>query len=227
LAYPRPLINIWYQKQKRVLHGEQYLELRKFPIPVSGELLTIPTIDEVVDKGNAAVVVTSFRTIIGKTGEDIFYNEQTIFVRGSGGFGGPSKGKERGLATASNNPPSRNPDATITEKTSECSAAIYRLSGDLNPLHIDPETAAGGGFDRPILHGLCVLGISAKHVHMTYGPFRNIKVRFAGITFPGQTLQTSMWKIGNRVIFQTSVVETGKVVLSAAGAELMQGESRL
>jgi multifunctional beta-oxidation protein len=73
------------------------------------------------------------------TGEVIFENEATIFIRGSGGFGGPSKGADRGAATAVNTPPSRAPDAVVEEKTSEDQAALYRLSGDRNPLHIDPE----------------------------------------------------------------------------------------
>lgn len=161
------------------------------------------------------------------TGEDIFYNEQTVFVRGSGGFGGASKGRDRGPATAANQPPPRAPDASIIEKTSEDQAAIYRLSGDYNPLHIDPETARAGGFDRPILHGLCVFGIAAKHVYSTYGPFRNIKVRFAGITIPGQTLKTEMWKAGATVIFQTTVVETGKLAIAAAAVELIGEPARL
>lgn len=210
-----------------MLHGEQYLEIRKFPIPVSGSLVTYPTIDEVIDKGNAAVVVTSFQTVDRNTGEDVFYNEQTIFVRGSGGFGGARTGKDRGVATAANNPPPCQPDADVIEKTSESSAAIYRLSGDFNPLHIDPETAKGGGLDKPILHGLCVLGISCKHVYSTFGPFRNVKVRFSGMTLPGQTLKTSMWRDGSKVTFQTSIAETGRVVLSAAAAQLLGPQSRL
>jgi multifunctional beta-oxidation protein len=91
---------------------------------------------ELVDKGKAAVAITAFRTVDAATGEEVFYNEQTVFVRGSGGFGGATKGKDRGSATAANKPPSRSPDVTVVEKTSEGQAAIYRLSGDYNPLHI-------------------------------------------------------------------------------------------
>ncbi|KIW82300.1 hypothetical protein Z517_05327 [Fonsecaea pedrosoi CBS 271.37] len=212
---------------KRVLHGEQYLEIRKFPIPVSGNLITYPAVSEIVDKGKAAVVVTTFRTVDSSTQEDVFYNEQTIFVNGSGGFGGSRTSRDRGPATAPNKVPSRAPDAVKTEKVSERAAALYRLSGDLNPLHIDPDTAKGGGFDKPILHGLCSFGISAKHIYTTYGPFRNIKARFSSVTLPGQTLKTSMWKEGRTVIFTTSIVETGQVVLSAAAVELLGGTARM
>ena len=206
-----------------LLHGEQYLEIRKFPIPTSARLISSPKLIEVVDKGNAAIMVSGSVTKDASTGEDIFYNESTVFVRGSGGFGGPSKGGNRGAATAVHKPPQRNPDTVVEEKTSDDQAALYRLSGDRNPLHIDPEFAKVGGFKDPILHGLCFFGISGKHIYQTYGPFKNIKVRFAGTVIPGQTLRTEMWKEGNKVVFQTKVVETGKLCIAGAGAELMDG----
>ena len=204
-----------------LLHGEQYLEIRKFPIPTSAKLISVPQLIEVVDKGNAAVMVSGNVTKDANTGEEIFYNESAVFVRGSGGFGGPSKGGNRGAATSVHKPPQRNPDRVVEEKTSPDQAALYRLNGDRNPLHIDPEFSKVGGFQDPILHGLCFFGISGKHVYQTYGGFKNIKVRFAGTVIPGQTLRTEMWKEGNTVIFQTKVVETGKLCIAGAGAELM------
>ncbi|KAH0544303.1 bifunctional hydroxyacyl-CoA dehydrogenase/enoyl-CoA hydratase fox2 [Glutinoglossum americanum] len=206
-----------------LLHGEQYLEIRKFPIPTSAKLIAYPCLVEVVDKGNAAVVVTGSTTKDASTGEDLFYNESTIFIRGSGGFGGPSKGTNRGPATTAHKAPARSPDKVVEEKTTEEQAALYRLSGDRNPLHIDPEFSKVGGFKVPILHGLCFFGISGKHIYATYGPFKNIKVRFAGTVLPGQTLRTEMWREGNRVVFQTKVVETGKLCIVAAAAELVAG----
>ena len=203
-----------------LLHGEQYLEIRKFPIPTSAKLVTYPKLLEVVDKGNAAVLFNSTTTKDAKTGEDVFYNESAVFVRGSGGFGGPSKGQDRGRSTASYKPPQRTPDNVIEEKTSPDQAALYRLSGDRNPLHIDPDFSKVGGFKDPILHGLCFFGISGKHIYQTYGQFKSIKVRFAGVVVPGQTLRTEMWKEGNIVVFQTKVVETGKLCIAGAGAEL-------
>lgn len=203
-----------------LLHGEQFLEIKKFPIPTSGTLKSYPSLVEVADKGAAAVVVTRCETR-DSTGDLVFVNESTTFIRGSGGFGGSSKVTDRGAATAANKPPARKPDAVVEEKTSEDQAALYRLNGDRNPLHIDPEFSKVGGFKTPILHGLCFLGISGKHIYQTFGAFKNLKVRFAGVVLPGQTLRTEMWKEGSKVIFQVIVVETGKPAIQAAAAELL------
>ncbi|KAI9872527.1 MAG: bifunctional hydroxyacyl-CoA dehydrogenase/enoyl-CoA hydratase fox2 [Pleopsidium flavum] len=205
-----------------LLHGEQYLEIRKFPIPTSAKLVNYPKLIEVIDKGNAAIQISGTTTKDAKTGEDVFYNEMSVFIRGSGGFGGSSKGTDRGAATAVYKPPQRDPDVVVEEKTSEEQAAFYRLNGDRNPLHIDPEFSKIGGFKTPILHGLCFFGISGKHVYQRFGAFKNIKVRFAGTVLPGQTLRTEMWKEGGKVIFQTRVVETGKLCIAGAGAELVE-----
>ncbi|KAK9451450.1 uncharacterized protein V1518DRAFT_408594 [Limtongia smithiae] len=208
-----------------LLHGEQYLEIRQWPLAPEAELISKPRVLEVLDKGKAGVVVTAFDTFDSSTGKIIFHNESTIFIRGSGGFGGPSKGADRGAATAANIPPKRAPDLVKTVKTSDDQAAIYRLSGDFNPLHIDPEFAAVGKFPRPILHGLCTFGISGKQIFENFGPFKNIKVRFAGHVFPGETLKVEMWKVdnGEKIIFQTTVVERNVVAISAAAAELEDG----
>jgi len=212
---------------RMLLHGEQFLEIRKFPIPTEAKLIAVPKLVEVVDKGAAGLVVYGSVTKDAKTGEEIFYNESTVFIRGSGNFGGQKKGGDRGAATKAHKPPQRAPDVVVEEKTTEEQAAIYRLSGDLNPLHIDPQFSKVGGFDTPILHGLCSFGISGKHVLQKFGPFKNIKVRFAGVVLPGQTLITEMWKTGNTVAFQTKVKETGKLAISGAGAELLGGGSKL
>ena len=210
-----------------LLHGEQYLEIRKFPIPTSGKLVSYPKLVQVIDKRNAAIVVIGTTTKDATTGEDVFYNESSVFIRGAGGFGGPTKVVDRGPATASYKAPQRDPDATVEEKTSEEQAALYRLNGDRNPLHIDPEFSKVGGFKTPILHGLCFFGISGKHLFLKYGQFKNVKVRFAGTVLPGQTLRTEMWKEGNRVIFQTVVVETGKLCIGGAAAELSRIGAKL
>lgn len=113
-----------------LLHGEQYLEVRKFPIPTSANLVSRGRLLEVVDKGKAAIAKSGVTTVDAETGEEIFYNESTVFLRGCGGFGGPSRGKDRGAATAANKPPARHPDVVVEEATSDDQAAIYRLSGD-------------------------------------------------------------------------------------------------
>ncbi|KAL8243563.1 hypothetical protein R6Q59_009821 [Mikania micrantha] len=206
-----------------LLHGEQYLEIRKFPIPTAAKTVSYPQLVEVIDKGNAGIVVTGTTTKDAKTGEDLFYNESTVFIRGSGGFGGAKKGSNRGAATTVYAPPKRAPDAVVEEQTSDDQAALYRLNGDRNPLHIDPEFSKVGGFKDPILHGLCFFGFSGKHIIEKFGLFKNIKVRFAGVVIPGQTLVTEMWKEGNKVIFQTKVKEIGKLCIAGAGAELVGG----
>jgi multifunctional beta-oxidation protein len=182
---------------------------------------------EIVDKGKAAIVVHKYRTTIESTGEDVFYVEETTFIRGSGNFGGQKHGTDRGAATAANDPPPRKPGVTIVETTSPDAAALYRLSGDTNPLHIDPAVAEAGGLDRPILHGLCTFGISGKHIYSTFGPFRNIKARFINTVLPGQTLQTDMWKENGKVIFQTTILETGKLALAAAAVTLVNTKPSL
>lgn len=206
-----------------LLHGEQYLEIHKYPIPTAAETLTYPKLIDVVDKGNAAIVITGFETKDAKTGELIFYNESTVFIRGSGGFGGSRKptAPRAAAAVAPNKAPSRAADAVFEEKTSEDQAALYRLNGDRNPLHIDPEFSKVGGFKTPILHGLASFGISGKHLFQQYGPFKNLKARFAGVVIPGQTLKTELWKEGNKVLFQTTVVDTGKMAIVGGGAELL------
>ena len=210
-----------------LLHGEQFLEIRKWPLPTAAKLVSRAKLLEVVDKGSAAMVKVGSTTRT-EAGEDVFYNEMTVVLRGCGGFGGPRKGEDRGASTAANKPPSRHPDAIVEEATSEDQAAIYRLSGDYNPLHIDPAFAKMGGFKAPILHGLCFFGIAGKAVYDKFGPFKNIKVRFAGPVIPGQTLITEMWRDGNKVTFQAKVKETGKLAIAGAAAELMtDGKSKI
>lgn len=208
----------------KLLHGEQYLEL-KAPIPVDATLELRPRLVEVLDKGKAASVTTAIQGVNKANGEVIFDTSSTTFIRGSGGFNGPRTGKDRGAATAANEPPKRGPDAVIEEKTSEDQAALYRLSGDYNPLHIDPQFSAIGGFPKPILHGLCSMGFAGRHVYQTFGPYKDIKVRFAGIVIPGETLVTEMWKEGDKVIFRTSVKERKAPAISNAAVTLVpQGE---
>ncbi|KAH9856458.1 multifunctional beta-oxidation protein [Lenzites betulinus] len=210
----------------KLLHGEQYLVI-KAPIPTSGEFINEARLVEVLDKGKAAAVTSVVETKDKHTGKVIFENQSTVFIRGSGGFGGKRTGKDRGAATAANTPPSRKPDAVTEEKTQTTQAALYRLSGDLNPLHILPEFAAVGGFDKPILHGLCSMGISGKHILKAFGEYKDIKVRFAGVVYPGETLVTEMWKEGDKVIFTTKVKERGTVVLAAAAVTLAHPDAPL
>lgn len=212
-----------------LLHGEQYLEILSYPLPTSGTLVSYPKLLEVVDKGSAAILKSGVTTVNKANGKPVFYNESTVFLRGSGGFGGVKKPLDRGASTASNIPPKRAADVVVEETTTPEQAVLYRLSGDYNPLHVDPAFAKMGGFKAPILHGLCFFGIAGKAVYQQFGQFKNIKVRFAGTVVPGQTLVTEMWKVeGNRVVFQVKVKETGKLAISGAAVELVDaGKGKL
>lgn len=197
----------------KLLHGEQYLKIVG-QLPTSGTLISEGNIIEVLDKGKIAMVTDRMVTKDKATGKVIFENEGTVVIRGCGGFGGQTQPSDRGPATAANNPPKRQPDAVVEEKTSPDSAALYRLCGDRSHLHVDPVYAAKGGFKAPILHGLCFQGIAGKHILQTYGQIVDIKVRFAGSVYPGETLVTEMWKDGDKVIFSKSRIVSGHEMLS-------------
>ncbi|KAJ7335672.1 hypothetical protein JRQ81_013613 [Phrynocephalus forsythii] len=211
-----PGFNIDFTK---VLHGEQYLELYK-PLPTSGRLTSEAFIADILDKGSGCVILLDVHTYSGK--ELLCYNQFAVFVVGAGGFGG-KRSSEKAKPPVS--PPNRPPDAVATDVTSVDQAALYRLSGDANPLHIEPGFAALGGFKKPILHGLCSFGFAARHVLKHFAnndvtKFKAIKIRFAKPVFPGQTLQTEMWKEGNRIHIQTKVKETGDIAISGAYVDL-------
>ena len=197
-----------------VLHGEQYMEILK-PIPTSGRLENIFRIQDVLDKGSGMVLLIEVETR-DENNELLMRNQNSIFVKGSGGFNGPRNSKH---LTPVSTPPSRSPDKTLKHRTSVDQAALYRLSGDLNPLHIDPAFSAIGGFSSPILHGLCTYGIAVRHVIDGFcagdpGAVREIKARFSKPVLPGQTVITEMWKDGNKVLFSCQVQETGEKCLT-------------
>jgi acyl dehydratase len=202
-----------------VLHGEQRIDL-KAEIPTSGKLTTGAKISAIYDKGSGAVIVIDSETK-DASGTLLFANQSSIFVRGAGGFGG-----ERGpSATSKNIPPERKPDHHIEYKTSTDQAALYRLSGDRNPLHIDPEFAKLGGFDKPILHGLCSFGHVGRAI--LHGPcggdpsrFKAFEVRFSGVVFPGETIATDIWVDGKNAIVQAKAVERDEVVIANAAATI-------
>lgn len=203
----------------RVLHGEQSITLHR-PIPAHGKLTTTATITGIYDKGKAALIVVACRTVDAQ-GTHLFDNVSSIFLRGDGGFGG-----DRGPAPRDASPPEgRAPDFEVTEPTTPEQAALYRLSGDYNPLHIDPAVAGLMGFDRPILHGLCTYGHAGRAVlrHACGGEparFRSLSARFSGVVMPGDALTTRGWRTapGTYVIQVTR--PDGAVVLGNAVAEV-------
>ncbi|XP_042789603.1 peroxisomal multifunctional enzyme type 2 isoform X1 [Panthera leo] len=205
---------------EKVLHGEQYLELYK-PLPRSGNLKCEAVIADVLDKGSGLVILMDVYSYFEK--ELICYNQFSLFLVGSGGIGGKRTSDKVKEAVAV---PNRPPDAVLTDVTSLNQAALYRLSGDWNPLHIDPNFSSFAGFDKPILHGLCTFGFSARHVLQKFADndasrFKAIKVRFSKPVYPGQTIKTEMWKEGNRIHFQTKIHETGDIVISNAYVDLV------
>ncbi|KAK3579995.1 hypothetical protein CHS0354_025319 [Potamilus streckersoni] len=209
----------------KILHGEQYVELFK-PIPTSGTLTSYPKVADILDKGSGAVILLNVETFDEKN-EKVAFNQFTTFVTRAGGFGGK---RNSDAAILPKDPPSRPPDASMTEKTSIDQAALYRLSGDRNPLHIDPSFAAMGGFNQPILHGMCTFGFATRHVLKQYAnndvtKIKAIKVRMSKPVLPGETLKTDMWKEGSRVFFQCKVVENGNVCLSGSYVDLNEDAS--
>lgn len=194
-----------------VLHGEQDLEIHR-PIPTAAKVINKPRIAGIYDKGKAALIITEVETSL-ENGEKLFTNRFSIFARGEGGFGGDAGPK------AGNQAPDRAPDAVVETPTMPQQALIYRLSGDKNPLHADPDFAKLGGFDTPILHGLCSYGIVCKAVVDTLLDGKVDKVaryqaRFAGVFFPGETMVTSMWKEGDQILVSSQSKERGAPVIS-------------
>ncbi|MFQ5513787.1 MAG: MaoC/PaaZ C-terminal domain-containing protein [Myxococcota bacterium] len=196
-----------------LLHGEQEIEVAG-PLPVEARAVSTGRVAEIWDKGKAAVVVLEMSTR-DESGAELFVNRFTIFLRGEGGFGG-EPGPKAGYA-----PPDREPDRIVESPTLPQQALLYRLSGDKNPLHADPEFAKMGGFEPPILHGLCTYGIVCKAVvdhELDRDPARlaAYRVRFAGVVFPGETIVTSMWREDDRILLQAKTRERGENVISNA-----------
>jgi acyl dehydratase len=195
-----------------LLHAEQGIELHR-EIPVEGTLESAGEIVGIYDKGKGALVVLESKAVLVDTGEPLFTTRTAAFIRGEGGFGG-----ERG-PSARPAPPERKPDHVVTYQTRPDQALLYRLSGDRNPLHSDPSFARKGGFDKPILHGLCTYGFTGRALlHSLCGSdpqrFKSMDARFSSPVFPGESLTVEMWVDGGAAAFQTRGSD-GRVVLQA------------
>ena len=138
-----------------IVHAEQAFELHRL-LPVEGAVCTVSTVTGIYDKGSGALVVSENVAVDTATGEPLVTPRSGTFIRGEGGYGG-----ERG-ADPSWERPDREPDYQVIQQTRPEQALIYRLSGDRNPLHVDPKFAARGGFSQPILHGLCTYGVTGR-----------------------------------------------------------------
>jgi acyl dehydratase len=188
-----------------LVHGSQAITLHR-PIPVEATATTQDKIVAMYDKGKAAVVFTESE-IKTESGEPLWTTRSSAFIRGEGGWGG-----ERGPSGPQNEPPADTaPDHEITLQTSPDQAFVYRLSGDRNPLHTDPSFAAIGGFDRPILHGLCTYGFTGRALlgalcDNDVTAFHHVEGRFSSPVMPGDALTVRIWATGDgEAVFTTSV----------------------
>jgi acyl dehydratase len=196
----------------RILHGEHDLELLG-PIPAEQKVTSTARVSGVYDTGKGAVV--ELETVSG--GETpLFRNRFAMFAREEGGFGGPRR------PAPGNEPPPRDPDLVVERATLPQQALLYRLTGDRNPLHADPEFARRGGFDRPILHGLCTYGIVCKAVldEALAGDAAAVtryRARFSGVVFPGETIVIRMWcEDDGRVVVTAHAKERDAPVITNA-----------
>ena len=198
-----------------MLHGEHTIRLSR-PIPPEGRLFQTGVITDIFDKGKGAVFHVK---ITGNTGDGnhLYDAHWAIFYLHAGGFGGDPGPKAESITP----PGGVEPDFSFSCKVDKNQAALYRLSGDRNPLHIDPEAAKRGGFDRPILHGLCTYGIATRSLVM--GPLngdvdrlKEFKARFSSSVYPGDTLTTEGWKTDGGYIVQART--ENNIVLSNAMA---------
>lgn len=206
----------------KLLHGEQFLKIHK-PLPAEGVLVGKDRVDAIYDKGadKGAVMFVS-REIREKETEDLVATVgMSLFLRADGGFGGKAEGQPKPHPV----PEERAPDASIDLITRPEQAAIYRLSGDYNPLHLDPKIATAAGFDRPILHGLCSYGVAGRAIIKLLcgndaSRLRTLNVRFASPVYPGETLRTEVWNEGpGKAAFRVKIVERDLVVLNNGLAE--------
>lgn len=203
-----------------IVHGEQKLIIEN-PIPTSAKLKSIPEIKAIYDKGKGALVILKTETYDEKD-TLICINEYGIFVRGEGGFGG-----ERGPSGERNLPPEREPDMVVEDQTTPQQPYIYRLSGDLNPLHADPNFAKLAGFEKPILHGLCTFGFVGRAIlHKLCGgnpeKFRLLEVRFRDVVYPGDKIITEMWKESDNRYIIRAKTQRGNAVISNAATEIKE-----
>jgi acyl dehydratase len=194
-----------------LVHAEQSIELHK-PLPVEGTLRTTAQVTGIYDKGSGALIQTQNTAVDAATGEPVVTTRSGTFIRGEGGFGGDRGGSEPWAA------PERAPDHKVTAETRPEQALLYRLSGDRNPLHVDPAFAARGGFERPILHGLCTYGFTGRMLlHELCGSdparFLGMSGRFSRPVLPGDSLVISIWAGDSGTAQFQTATQDGTIVI--------------
>jgi acyl dehydratase len=203
-----------------VVDGERDISFHR-PLAVTAHITADSTVLDVFDKGKDKGAVIRHKTVLkNDKGEELATLVASRFARGDGGFGGPSEGQPEPHKV-----PARAPDRSIDISTRPDQALVYRLVGDRNPLHSDPEFAKRAGFPRPILHGMCTYGITCRGILQTYadydpGAFRQHVARFSSPVYPGETVTMDLWKDGNVISFEAkvkarnvAVIKSGKTVL--------------
>lgn len=185
-----------------MVHGEQGIELLR-EIPAEGEIESVGECTAIYDKGSAAVLEFTSESKNIATGEVLLRTRTSLFCRGEGGWGG-DRGPSEKIQF-----PDRAPDQQVSYTTREDQALTYRLSGDRNPLHSDPSFSAMGGFEKPILHGLCTYGFTGRGLLNALcdgdaGRFKSMNARFSKPVIPGDTLTVSMWVDDSEALFRTT-----------------------
>ena len=223
LGYPGffwrdPAMGVTWQK---ILHGEQSTTIHR-PLPIEGEIVGETRIADLFDKGaDKGAIALVVREIYDGAGNHLATSQGTSFLRGDGGFGGKSDG-----APVPHGLPDRAPDHTVTLPTARNQALIYRLSGDLNPLHIDPAVATGAGFKAPILHGLATYGVVGRALLQGVcgndpARLKRLDCRFSSPVYPGETIITDIWDEGaGRFGFRSHAAERDVTVLNNGYAEV-------
>jgi acyl dehydratase len=198
----------------KVLHAEQRLSLHR-PLPPAARLVISKRVTDVFDLGRSrgALIMLEAEGRLAKDDTALFNLSSTVIARGDGGFGGGP-----GKPPPPHRPPRRAPDLGCEIPTRQDQALLFRLNGDLNPLHADPGTARAAGFPRPILHGLCTFGVACHAILKTicdYDPtlITGFDARFSAPVLPGDTIRTDMWQDGNIVSFQCTALERDSLVV--------------
>jgi acyl dehydratase len=204
-----------------VVHGEQKLSIIN-PIPVSGDFLADMKVISCFDKGTSKGAIIDVETTVKlkSDGTEICKLISTTFARGDGGFGGPESPPQEIFESEGT------PDIVDEITTKPDQALIFRLSGDYNPLHSDPNFAKAAGFPKPILHGLCTYGVACRSIVKTacdndVKKLKSFNCRFSSPVFPGETIVTEMWKNGNIIKFQSKVKERDKIILKNGVSEIV------
>ncbi len=201
----------------RLVHGEQGIRIHH-PLPVEGGIVGRTRVVGLIDKGAgaAALLYTEKEVVETATGQLLATTASTTFLRGQGGFGGPA-----GPVKPAHPLPEGAPDLVIDRATRPEQALYYRLNGDDNPLHADPAVAARAGFPRPILHGLCTLGVVCHALVASLADYdatrlSALDLRFSAPVFPGETIRTEIWRSG---AFQARAIERDVLVITHGRAE--------